>query len=306
MKKKKAALEIINPHAAGIDVGSRSHYVAIGQAKEDVREFGVYSEDLKALAHWLLENKVVTVAMESTGTYWQNLYAALQEAGLKVTLVNGKFVGNIHGKKTDVKDCQWLQKLHSIGLLTGSFLPDSATEQLRTYCRHRSNLIDTAADTTRKMQKYLRLLNLRLDVVVRDITGETGLAIIEAVCRGETSAEALASLRHYNCRKSEAEIAKALQSNDRKDYLFALTQELELYKILQQKIAQCDKAIELLINEQLAGDEGKKDLKATAKPHKRVNKNAPKSIDINQVAYQSFGGVDLMAIEAVSQNVVLT
>lgn len=306
MKKKKAALEIVNPHAAGIDVGSRSHYVAIGQAKEDVRAFGVYSEDLKALAHWLLENKIVTVAMESTGTYWQNLYAALQEAGLKVTLVNGKFAKNIHGKKTDVKDCQWLQKLHSIGLLTGSFLPDSATEQLRTYCRHRSNLIDTAADTTRKMQKYLRLLNLRLDVVVRDITGETGLAIIEAVCKGEKSAEALASLRHYNCRKSGAEIAKALQSNDRKDYLFALTQELELYKILQQKITQCDKAIELLINEQLAADEGKKDLKATAKPHKRTNKNAPKSIDINQVAYQSFNGVDLMAIEGVSHHVVLT
>jgi transposase len=306
MKKKKVSLEIINPHAAGIDVGSRSHFVAIGQGAGDVKEYGVYSEDLKALANWLLENKVVTVAMESTGTYWQNLYAVLQEAGLKVILVNGKFAKNIHGKKTDVKDCQWLQKLHSIGLLTGSFLPDSTTEELRTYCRHRSNLIDTAADITRKMQKYLRLLNLRLDVVVRDVTGETGLSIIEAVCRGETSAEALASLRHYNCRKSKEEIQKALQSNGRKDYLFALTQELELYKTLQEKIGQCDKAIEQLIHEQISSDEEKKNLKVEAKPHKRINKNAPKNIDINQVAYQYFNGVDLMAIEGVSHNAVIT
>lgn len=305
-RKKKVSLEVVNPNAAGIDVGSRSHFVAIGQGIEDVREFGVYSEDLKALASWLLENKVASVAMESTGTYWQNLYAALQEAGLKVTLVNGKFAKNIHGKKTDVKDCQWLQKLHSIGLLTGSFLPDAATEELRTYCRHRSNLIDMAADTTRKMQKYLRLLNLRLDVVVRDITGETGLAIMEAVCRGEKSAEALASLRHYNCRKSKEEIGKALQSNGRKDYLFALTQELELYKTLQQKITVCDKGIEQLVNEQLEHDEEKKALKAEVKPHKRVNKNASKNIDINQVAYQYFDGVDLMQIEGVSHNVVMT
>jgi transposase len=305
-RKKKVSLEVVNPNAAGIDVGSRSHFAAIGQAKEDVREFGVYSEDLQALASWLLENHVGTVAMESTGTYWQNLYTALQEAGLKVTLVNGKFAQNIHGKKTDVKDCQWLQKLHTLGLLTGSFLPDSATEQLRTYCRHRTNLIDTAADTTRKMQKYLRLLNLRLDVVVRDITGETGLSIIEAVCNGETSAEALASLRHYNCRKSEEEIGKALQTNGRKDYLFALTQELELYKVLQQKITACDKAIEQLVSEQLASDEIKSELRVEAKPHKRVNKNAPKNIDINQVAYQYLDGVDLMAIEGVSHNVVMT
>lgn len=132
-KKKKVSLEMVNPHAAGIDVGSRSPYVAIGQGKEDVRQFGVYAEDLKALTQWLLDSGIKTVAMESTGTYWQNLYSTLQEADLKVILVNGKFTQNIHGKKTDVKDCQWIQKLHSIGLLTGSFLPDSATEQLRTY-----------------------------------------------------------------------------------------------------------------------------------------------------------------------------
>lgn len=303
--KKKVSMEVINPNAAGIDVGSRSHFVAIGQTMEQVREFGVYAEDLKELAKWLLENEIVTVAMESTGTYWQNLYSTLQEAGLQVILVNAKFMKNMQGKKTDVKDCQWLQKLHTLGLLTGSFLPNSATEQLRTYCRHRTNLMEIAADTTRKMQKYLRLLNLRLDVAVKDITGQTGVAIIEAVCSGETKAEVLASLRNGNCRKSEEEIAKALQSNGRRDYLFALKQEFELFKILQAKIKECDKEIELFMNEQINSDESKKELKAPAKPYKRVNKNAPKNIDLNQVAYQYFNGVDLMAIEGVSHSTVI-
>lgn len=303
---KKVALEIVHPHAAGIDVGSRSHFVAIGQGAEDVKEFGVYAEDLKELSQWLLDNDIDTAAMESTGTYWQNLYSTLQEAGVKVILVNGKFTKNIQGKKTDVKDCQWIQKLHSIGLLTGSFLPNHATEQLRTYCRHRSNLIDVSADTTRKMQKYLRLLNLRLDVVVKDITGLTGLAIIDAICKGETNAEVLSSHRHGNCKRSKEEIAKALQSNGRGDYLFALQQEFEMHKMFQKKISECDDAINKLLNEQISGDENKKGLKAEKKAHKRINKNAPKNMDINQLAYQHFNGIDLMNIEGVSHNTIIT
>ena len=196
---KKVSMEVINPFAAGIDVGSRSHYAAIGQGESDVREFGVYNENLLELAQWLLDNEVKTVAMESTGTYWQSLYATLQANGLEVILCNGKFTKNIKGKKTDVQDCQWIQKLHTLGLLSGSFLPDEATEQLRTYCRHRTNLLEQAAGTTKKMQKYLRLLNLRLDVVVKDVTGLSGLAIIDAICKGETNAEKLAAYRHGNC-----------------------------------------------------------------------------------------------------------
>lgn len=193
-----------------IDVGSRSHYVAIGQTDGDVKEFGVYNEDLIALAQWLLNNEIKTVAMESTGTYWQSLFTTLQGAGLEVILCNGIFTKNIKGKKTNVKDCQWIQKLHTLGLLSGNFLPDEATQQLRTYCRHRANLLEQAADTSRKMQKYLRLLNLRLDVVVKDITRLTGLSIIDAICKGEMNPEKLASLRYGNCKKSEQEIAKAL------------------------------------------------------------------------------------------------
>ena len=305
MSKKEIALQIVNPNAAGIDVGSRSHFVAIGQNPEDVKEFGVYNENLHALTQWLLDNNITTAAMESTGTYWQNLFSVLQEAGIKVILVNGKFTKNIHGKKTDVKDCRWLQKLHSIGLLTGSFLPDSETELLRTYCRHRTNLIELAADSTRKMQKYLRLLNLRLDVVIKDITGLTGLAIINAVCSGEKNPASLADLRNHNCRKSKEEIAKALQSNGRVDFLFALQQEFELYKIFQQKIEDCDLEIEKMLNHSISKDENRKNLKTDDKAYKRNNKNAPKNIDLNQMAYQYFNGIDLMTIEGVSHSTVI-
>ncbi len=306
MTKKKTSLEIIHHHAAGIDVGSRSHFVAIGQNAEDVKEFGVYNEDLHALTEWLLQNKITSVAMESTGTYWQSLFSTLQQAGLQVILCNGKFTKNIKGKKTDVQDCQWIQKLHTLGLLSGSFLPDTQTEYLRTYCRHRTNLIDNSADTTRKMQKYLRLLNLRLDVVVNDITGLTGLAIIDAICKGETHPETLAALRNGNCRKSETEIAKALHSNGRMDYLFALQQEYDIYKSLQQKIKLCDAAIKKLITGYINADENKKQLKTDAKPHKRVNKNAPKNFDLNQIAYQYFNGIDLMAVEGVGHSTVMS
>ena len=306
MKKKNVSMEVVNPNAAGIDIGSRSHYVAIGQSDEDVREFGVYNEDLQALAQWLLDNEIKTVAMESTGTYWQNLYAVLQSTGLDVILCNGKFTKNIKGRKSDVQDCQWIQKLHTLGLLSGSFLPDEATEQLRTYCRHRANLLEQAADTTRKMQKYLRLLNLRLDVVVKDVTGLTGLSIIDAICKGEINPETLASLRNGNCKKSEVEIAKALQSNGRKDYLFALKHEYQMYLNLQSKIKECDVEIEKMLNEHINSDDNKREHYIEKKVHKRVNKNTPKNIDINLLSYQYFEGVDLLAIEGVSYSTVLT
>ena len=306
MNMKNVKMKVLNPNAAGIDIGSRSHFVAVGQGKDDVKEFGVYNEDLKAIAAWLKVNQIKTVAMESTGTYWQSLFTLLQSEGFTVILCNGKFTKNIQGKKTDVQDCQWIQKLHMLGLLSGSFLPDEQTEQLRTYCRHRTNLLEQAADTTRKMQKYLRLLNLRLDVVVKDIVGLTGLKIINAICQGECNPQLLASLRNGNCKKSEEEIAKALQSNGRIDYLFTLKQEYQMYKILQSKITECDIQIEKMLNEQINCDDEKKQHYIDQKIHKRINKNTPKNIDINLLAYQYFEGVDLLAIEGVSYSTVLT
>lgn len=302
----KISMEIVNPRAAGIDIGSRSHWVAIGQGPTDFREFGVYNEDLFAIAQWFKESGIKTVAMESTGTYWQSLYAVLMADGFQVILCNGKFTKNIKGKKTDIQDCQWIQKLHSIGLLSGSFLPDEATEQLRTFCRHRSNLLASAASASKKMQKYLRLLNLRLDVVVNDICGLTGMAIIKAICNGEKSPETLADLRHHNCRKSKEEIAKALHSNGRQDYLFTLKQELEMYELFQAKIALCDIEIEKMLNETIDNDQNKKQHYIEKKAYKKINKNTPKNIDLNLLAYQHFEGVDLMAIEGMSYSTILS
>jgi len=171
MKKKSVSMEVINRNAAGIDVGSRSHYVAIGQEREDVREFGVYNEDLKELLAWLKTNQITTIAMESTGNYWQSLFSFLQEGGLEVYLCNGKFTKNIKGRKTDVIDCIWIQKLHSLGLLSGSLLLSDTFQQLRTYYYHRQHLVQQSARYSSKMQKALRLMNIRLDVVLNDITG---------------------------------------------------------------------------------------------------------------------------------------
>ncbi len=306
MKKKKMSLEIVNPYAAGIDIGSRSHFVAIGQDANEVREFGVYAEDLQELAAWLLEHGIKTVAMESTGTYWQNLFSVLQGYNIEVYLVNGKFTKNMRGKKSDVMDCQWIQKLHSMGLLSTSFLPDSVTETIRTYTRHRLNLIQLSADTSKKMQKYLRLMGFRLDVVVNDICGLTGIAIINDICNGNLNPKLLSEHRHYNCKKSIEEIEKALHGNGRKDYLYALKDEYEMYLILKSKIEKCDKEIEILLKDVIECNENKKHHIAEAKPHKRITKNTNKNLDINQVSFQYFEGIDLMKIEGVSHATVMT
>jgi len=244
--------------------------------------------------------------MESTGNYWQNLYVELEKHQMEVTLCNGKFTKHAKGKKTDVKDCRWIQKLHALGLLTGSFLPDETTEQLRTYCRQRTNWIDLAAEASHKMQKYLKLLNFRLDVVVKDICGLTGVAIIADICKGNLDPEKLSLHRHGNCRKSEEEIAKALKGNNRTDFLFGLRQEYDSYLFFQKKIEACDTQINAFLKTQINSNPDKKKLKTDDKMHKRVNKNSIKGIDLNQAAYQYFGGIDLMKIEGLSHSTILT
>lgn len=303
--KEKLELDVVNKKAAGIDIGSRSHWVAVGQKEDDIKEFGVYNENLYQLADWLEDHQIKTVAMESTGNYWQNLHAVLLSRGFDITLCNGKFTKNIKGKKTDVKDCQWIQKLHSLGLLSGSFLPDQDTEILRTFTRHRANLIKQAASATKKMQKYLRLMNIRLDVVVKDVVGLTGLKIIRAICLGEQDPKKLASLRHYNCKKSEEEIAKALHNNGRKDFLYALKDELDTYEFIQKKIRECDDQIAQKLDEIIGKDPEKQEHHIEKKPYKRINKNTPKNIDINLKSYQMFKGIDLLAIEGMSYSTVL-
>ena len=306
MSSENMTLEVVNPNAAGIDIGSRSHWVAVGQNAEDVKEFGVYSEDHEALCQWLTKHKVTSIAMESTGTYWQNLFSSLVAHGFDVILVNGRQTKNIKGKKTDIKDCQWIQKLHCLGLLSNSFLPDSTTDIIRTYSRHRQNILQQSARTVLKMQKYLRLMNLRLDVVVKDIVGETGTKIISAFIAGERSGKKLAENRHYNCRKSEEEIAKALQFNGRADYMFALKHEWETYLHQQQQLNEVDTQIKELLTNIIDKDDNKKQHVATQKTHKRKNKNTLRGTDMNQMAYQYFEGIDLMAIEGVNDATIMS
>jgi transposase len=305
MSKKTMSLEVVNPNAAGVDIGSRSHWVAIGQDAQDVKEFGVYSEDNEALCRWLQENEIDTIAMESTGTYWQNLFSTLVSHGFDVILVNGKQTKNIKGKKTDIKDCQWIQKLHSLGLLSSSFLPDSTTDIIRTYSRHRQNLVKQSSRTVLKVQKYLRLMNMRLDVVVKDVVGLTGTKIISDFIAGERSGKELAKNRHYNCRKPEEEIAKALQYNGREDYMFALKHEWNTYLHIQKQIEEVDKEIKKLLEDIIDKDDNKKQHIATPKKYKRKNKNTIKGTDMNFIAYQYFEGIDLMAIEGVNDATIM-
>lgn len=258
MRKKHISLEVVNPNAAGIDIGSRSHWVAVGQDAQDVKEFGVYTKDNQELCKWLKDYEVITIAMESTGTYWQNVFSYLTGEGFEVILVNGRQTKNIKGKKTDILDCQWIQKLHTLGLLSSSFLPDSTTDIIRTYSRHRQNIIKQVGATVQKMQKYLRLMNLRLDVVVNDIVGLTGKQIISAFIAGEKSGKELSKYRHFNCRKPEEEIERALQYNGREDYFFALKQEWKTYLHLQKQIDETDKEIKKLLKNIIRNDDNKK------------------------------------------------
>jgi transposase len=299
---KQISMNVVNPRAAGIDVGSRSHYVAIGQLPQQIREFGVYTQDQKDLITWLRQNKVTTVAMESTGSYWQTLFSHLQLAGFDVILVNGKQIKNVKGK-TDVKDCQWIQRLHSLGLLTGSFLPSSQIEQLRTFQRHRSWMVEQCAKLSNKMQKALRLMNIRLDVVLRDVTGKSGLAIIKAILDGERSAEKLAALADGRVRKSKAEIVGALNGQWQLGLLFELKDCYDLYFNYQRRMEECDCQIEALL-QQLPPKDNKYECPHEKLTKKKVYKNQQK-VDMPNLSYR-YTGVDLFAIDGVSHNTIIT
>lgn len=300
MKVEK--MKVINPNAAGIDIGSRSHFVAIGQSEEEVEEFGVYSSDHRKMVTYLKSHNIETIAMESTGSYWQTLFFALQKENFEVLLVSGHQTKNVRAK-TDVKDCQWIQKLHSLGLLRGCFLPGNETSRLRILNRHRSSLVDESSKMSNKMQKSMRMMNLRLDVVISDITGKSGIAIIEAILKGEKDGEKLAKLADSRVRKTKAEIADALQGQWSDELLFELEDCYDLYKTLQSKIQNCDKKLEaLLIKFTQDSHHNIKDVSLEKKQMK--GKNQPK-FKLNELSYRYYG-VDLFAIEGVSVSTVLS
>jgi len=306
-KRKHEKMDIVHAHAAGIDVGSSSHYVAVGQSAESVREFGCYTSDLHELCKWLQSEGVNQVALESTGNYWQALFVMLQSYGLSPILVNGKFTKNVKGRKSDVQDCQWIQKLHTLGLLEGSFLPDLFTEKLRHYCRHRQSLIANAADYIKRMQQSLRLSNIRLDVAIRDVTGKSGRAIVEAILAGERDPKRLASLANYRVKKSKDEIAEALTGEWRDEYVFELKQSYSIYQFIHSQITACDTEIEKLLIHKVVENErqhGEQRPTYTGKVRK-YNKNDP-HINLQQLSFQISGGIDLSAIEGVGRGTIMT
>lgn len=238
-------LTVLNANAAGIDVGAKDHYVAVAPDRDQqpVRRFSAFTQDLHQLAQWLKQCGVTTVAMESTGVYWIPLYQLLQDYGFTVKLVNARHVKHVPGRKSDVQDCQWLQQLESFGLLTASFRPDAQICVLRSYMRQREQLIRSAARPVQQMQKALAQMNLKLQHVISDITGVTGMAIIGAILAGEREPLKLAALKDRRIKSDAATIAKSLEGDYRAEHLFVLRQALELYHYYQGQIAECDEQI---------------------------------------------------------------
>jgi transposase len=239
----------VHPHAAAIDIGATLHVAAVGPDRdpEPVRSFGTFTADLHRLADWLVQCRVTTVAMESTGVYWIPAYEILEQRGLEVVLVNARDAKHVPGRKTDVSDAQWLQRLHEDGLLRGSFRPKGEVATLRAYLRQRERLLDYAAAHIQHMQKALTQMNLQLHHVVSDVTGATGLRIIRAIVAGERDLDKLAGYRDPRCHAPLETIRQALVGNDREEHVFALAQALELYDAYQAKVAACDARIEAVL-----------------------------------------------------------
>jgi transposase len=245
-KKTNATLPVLHPDAAGVDIGATEIYVAVPPERdpESVRCFQTFTEDLMALAEWLLRCRIRTVAMESTGVYWIPLMQILEARGLEVFLVNARYAKNVPGRRTDVSDCQWLQYLHSVGLLRASFRPAPEVCAVRSLLRHRDGLVELASHHVQHIQKALDQMNLQLHHVISDITGTTGLAVLDAVLGGERDVHKLAGLRDPRIRASKETIAKSLVGDYRPEHLFTLRQSLNLYRQYQKEIAVCELEIQ--------------------------------------------------------------
>jgi len=243
------AMAMINPGAAAIDIGSTMHMAAVNPRADDnpVRAFGTFTGDLHELARWFKACRVTSVAMESTGVYWIPAFEILEQHGFHVILVNARYAKNVPGRKTDVSDAAWLQRLHSYGLLRGSFRPEAGVATLRAYLRQRERLIEYCASHIQHMQKALMEMNVQLHHVVSDITGVTGMRIIRAIVTGERSPGTLAVMRDVRCHASAEKICAALSGNWRDEHIFALCQSLALYDFYQTKILECDRKLEVAL-----------------------------------------------------------
>jgi transposase len=245
-----ASLPVIHAHAAGIDVGAVEHWACVPEdsvpaSQPNVRPFRAFNSDLDQLVEWFVACRIRTVAVEATGVYWIGLAQKLEAAGIELVLVNARHVRNVPGRKSDVRDCQWLQQLHSYGLLQGSFRPTQDICRLRSLTRHRQNLVASCGREVQHMQKALQQMNVHLHHAVSDLVGETGLRIVDAILAGQRDPKQLVQLRDEQCRKtSSAELEKALQGDWRPEHLFVLGQGLETYRHYLKQVAQCDEQIQ--------------------------------------------------------------
>jgi transposase len=296
-------LSQINFDAAGIDIGSSSIYVCVPEGRDEVsvKKFGTYTCDFQEMAKWLKKCGVTTAAMESTGIYWIAPYEILESEGFKVNLVNAHHVKNVSGRKTDVIDCQWIQQLHTYGLLSGSFHPEKRISEIRSLVRHRENLVRYRASHIQHMQKALHQMNIQLDNVVGDITGNTGMQIMKAIVSGQRDVKKLASYRDYRCKKTEEEIRKSLEGNYKKEYIFQLKQLLELYDYYGNKIKECEKELEEKYKEFPNKEDGEGSNK---KVEKEVSKKESE-VDIHN-ELKKICGVDLTEIAGLNVLTVQT
>ena len=304
-----AAMSRVNPHAAGVDLGAHEIMVCVpgDENTQLVRAFGNYTADLHAIAAWLKEHHIETVAMESTGVYWIPLFETLEAAGFRCHLSSARSLRRIPGRKSDVLDCQWIQTLHSYGLLESSFRPEADLVALRTLLRHRAQLIEHRAPHILHMQKALLQMNIQLSQVLSDVTGQTGQAIIRAIVAGERDPHKLAALRNYRCKKDEDQIAKALTGTWREEHLFVLKQSLAMYDFYTQQIEACDAEIERVYNTVRPNEDDCKDdvppsVPVSVPAHKRKShsKNAPKG-GIIRKHLKRICGVDVTAIHGVGE-----
>jgi len=303
-RRRRTHLQVTNPNAAGIDVGAEAHWVCVPADRdaEPVCRFGTCTPDLEAIANWLKKCGVTTVAMESTGVYWVPLYELLEARGFQVLLVNAHDVARAPGRpKTDVKDCQWLQRLHSYGLLSAVFRPQDQVVVLRAYLRQRDMLVTYAGQHIQHMQKAMEQMNVKLTEVVSDITGVTGTGIIKAILRGERDPVELAKLRDPRCKESEATIARALHGNWRKEHLFALEQAVALYEFYHQQITACDRAIEAHLKTFADQSQGQT---LPYRPRRRRREPNEPRFDARARLF-CLCGVDLTAIEGIDETTAL-
>src|SRR2546422_718404 len=296
-------LQHINVNAAGIDIGSEQHLVAVPEGSDEVavRQFGTFTTDLIAIADWLAQCGVTTVALESTGVYWIPLFELLEQREFEVKLVDARHVKNVSGRKSDVLDCQWIQQLHTYGLLAGAFRPPDEVCVLRSYLRQREMLIQTSSMHIQHMQKALQQMNLLLHNVVSDITGVTGMKIIKAILAGERDPQILARTRDERCHNTTATIAKSLVGNYREEHLFALRQAVDLYETYQAKIADCNHAIIKQVEKQ---PDNSDDDPPTPEKQVPAHLRIRDGVDVRDLLFKK-SGVDLFAIPGLAADTLL-